>query len=198
MAGSIGLTGKYADLAEKMLREITQILEGEKIPYILEGGTLLGIVRENRLLPWDNDVDLTITRPHTNRLLSVRWKMWLKGYRTRIRRIKEDSAYFKKGEPRILKVQATRFVFFKDVSLMDIFIKDLTEDRYYWTVSEKDVLKSVPRFYYENLTTVEFKGKMYSIPEKYDSYLQSRYGDWRTPQEDYDYTKDDLSILNKK
>ncbi len=198
MAGSIKLIGKYARKAEKMLYVVTKILEQEKIPYILEGGTLLGIIREKRLLPWDNDIDLTITRPYVNQLLSIRWKLWLRGYRTRIRTIKEDSVYFKKGHPRILKIQTTRFLILKDVSLMDIFIKDLVEERYYWTVSEKNVLKSAPRKYYESLTAIEFKGKTYSVPQEYDNYLQSRYGDWRTPVKDYDYIKDDLSILNKK
>lgn len=198
MAGSIKLAGKYAEKAEKMLSVVTTILEQEKIPYTLEGGTLLGIVREKRLLPWDNDIDLTITRPYVNQLLSIRWKLWLRGYRTRVRTIKADSVYFKKDHPRILKIQTTRFLFFKGVSLMDIFIKDLKEDRYYWTVSEKEVLKSTARTYYENLANIEFKGKLYSVPEKYEDYLQSRYGDWKTPVKDYDYTKDDLSILNKK
>ncbi len=197
MAGTIQLTGKYARLGEKALRDVVEILEAENIPYVLEGGTLLGIVRENRLLPWDNDLDLTITRPYTNKLLGARWKFWLKGYRTRVRKIKNDSEHFKKGDARILKIQTTRFFFFKDVSLMDIFIKDLTGDRYYWTVSEKNVLKSAPRKYYEKFTTFSFNDKLYSIPAEYDAYLQSRYGDWKTPKQTWDFTKDDLSIEQK-
>jgi hypothetical protein len=122
----------------------------------------------------------------------------LKGYRTRVRKVKGDSKHFKKGEPRILKIQTTRFFFFKDVSLMDIFIKDLVDDRYFWTVTEKEVLKSAPRHYYENFTQFSFRNKLYSIPEQYDAYLQSRYGDWRTPKQTWDLTKDDLSIESKK
>lgn len=197
MAGTIQLTGKYALLGEKALRDVVEILESENIAYVLEGGTLLGIIRENRLLPWDNDLDLTITRTFAKKLLSARWKFWLKGYRTRVRNIKQDSGHFKKGEPRILKIQTTRFFFFKDVSLMDIFIKDLVDDRYYWTVSEKNVLKSAPRKYYENFAQFNFKGKSYSVPAEYDAYLQSRYGDWKTPRQTWDFTKDDLSIEQK-
>jgi phosphorylcholine metabolism protein LicD len=197
MAGTITLTGKYAQLGEKMLQDVTAILESEKIPYVLEGGTLLGIVREDRLLPWDNDLDLTITRPHCKKLLAARWKFWLKGYRTRIRKIKSDTQHFRKGEARILKVQTTRFFLFKDVSLMDIFIKDLVDERYYWTVSEKEVLKSAPRHYYENFTQFSFRNKLYSIPEQFDAYLQSRYGDWRIAKQSWDFTKDDLSIEAK-
>jgi lipopolysaccharide cholinephosphotransferase len=194
MAGTITLTGKYVQLGEKMLHDVTGILEAEAIPYTLEGGTLLGIVREDRLLPWDTDLDLTITRMYAKKLLAARWKFWLKGYRTRIRKVKHDSKHFKKGEPRILKIQTTRFFFFKDVSLMDIFIKDLVDERYFWTVTEKEVLKSAPRHYYENFKQFKFRNKLYSIPEQFDAYLQSRYGDWRTPKQTWDLTKDDLSI----
>jgi lipopolysaccharide cholinephosphotransferase len=198
MAGIIQLTGKYAQLGEKALRDVVEVLESENIPYVLEGGTLLGIIREGRLLPWDNDLDLTITRPYGKKLLAARWKFWLKGYRTRIRTIKSDSEHFKKGDARILKIQSTRFFFIKDVSLMDIFIKDLVGDRYYWTVSEKNVLKSAPRKYYENFTQFNFNEKSYSVPAEYDAYLQSRYGDWRTPKQTWDFTQDDLSIEQKK
>jgi lipopolysaccharide cholinephosphotransferase len=197
MAGTIQLTGKYALLGEKALRDVAEILESENIPYVLEGGTLLGIVREGRLLPWDNDLDLTTTRIHAKKLLKARWKFWLKGYRTRVRKIEADSEHFRKGNVRILKIQTTRFLFFKDVSLVDIFIKDLVGDRYYWTVSEKNVLKSAPRKYYEKLTQFDFKEKLYYIPAEYDAYLQSRYGDWRTPKQTWDFTKDDLSIEKK-
>ncbi len=61
MAGSNKLTGAIAEKALKMLHDITEIMEANEIPYVLEAGTLLGIVRENRLLPWDNDMDITIT-----------------------------------------------------------------------------------------------------------------------------------------
>jgi lipopolysaccharide cholinephosphotransferase len=197
MAGTIQLTGKYAQLGEKALRDVVEVLESENIPYVLEGGTLLGIVRENRLLPWDNDLDITITREYGRKLLDARWKFWLKGYRTRVRKVKSDTAHFKKGDARIIKIQSTRFLFFKHVGLMDIFIKDLVGDRYYWTVSEKNVLKSAPRSFYENFTSFKFNDKLYSIPADYDAYLQSRYGDWKTPKQTWDFTKDDLSIEQK-
>ena len=40
--------------------EIIDLLNGKDIPYHLEGGVLLGIVRDGDLLPWDNDTDLSI------------------------------------------------------------------------------------------------------------------------------------------
>jgi lipopolysaccharide cholinephosphotransferase len=195
MAGSIQLTGKYAVIAEKMLQDVAIILEKSKIPYVLEAGTLLGIVREDRLLPWDNDVDITITREHAKKLLAIRWKFWLKGYRTRVRVFEKDTGPFKKGTPRILKIQTRKFLFFRDVSMMDIFIKDLMQDEYFWTVGvQEPVLKAAPRRFYDEHTAYPFRGKQFSVPKDYIGYLEYHYGDWKTPRKEWNYRTDDNCV----
>ena len=46
--------------ARKMLISVAELLDKNSILYHLEGGTLLGIVRDKDLLPWDNDIDISI------------------------------------------------------------------------------------------------------------------------------------------
>jgi len=192
MGGTKKLTGKYLQKALKMLYDVTEILDEHKIPYILDGGTLLGIVRENRLLPWDTDLDLAITDAYAKALFAVRWKMWMKGYRTRIRWYWKDMGPFKKGMPRLLRIQTRKFFFFKDVSLMDIFIKTRFDEEYCWVVSDKQpMLKFSPRDFYENLTQIEFIRKKYSLPSDYTGYLTYHYGDWKVVKKDWDTRLDD-------
>lgn len=198
MAGNLKLEGKLEVTARKMLKDVCRILDENEIPYTLEGGTLLGIIRENRLLPWDNDMDLTISDEHLDKLTKIRWKFWLAGYRTRIRKSKKEMPHFPKGSVRLVKIQ-TRWLIFKGVSLLDIFVKKKVEDKYYWTVGIKSpVLKSAPAHFYEDLTKRDFDGYGYSVPEKFDEYLTYRYGDWRTPVKEYDFKKDDKAIVNKE
>lgn len=198
MAGKLKLEGKLEVTARKMLKDVCSILDEVQIPYTLEGGTLLGIIRENRLLPWDNDMDLTISDEHLDKLGKIRWKFWLAGYRTRIRKSKKDMPHFPKGSVRLVKIQ-TRWLIFKGVSLLDIFVKKKVEDKYFWTVGIKSpVLKSAPSHFYDELTKYEFDGYGYSVPEKYEEYLCYRYGDWRTPVKEYDFKKDDKAIVNNK
>lgn len=45
---------------ELVLFKAIDILKALKINYWVNDGTLLGIVRENRILPWDSDVDLGV------------------------------------------------------------------------------------------------------------------------------------------
>lgn len=196
MAGKITLKGKYAKLAQKMLIDVCTFLTDSNIPYVLEAGTLLGVIRENRLLPWDNDLDLTVTEHFCDKLLKKRWKLWLKGYRTRIRRYKIKTGPFTKGEVRIIKIQTTKFFFFKDQSLMDIFIKKPIGENYYWTVSEKKpVLKSAPCHYYDRKKTYIFLNHTFLVPEDYTGYLEYHYGkNWKIPIKTWDFRTDDKCV----
>lgn len=55
----------------KLLREIDDICRRHDITYYLAGGTALGAVRNNGFLPWDDDMDLYITRENWKKLEKV-------------------------------------------------------------------------------------------------------------------------------
>lgn len=42
----------------KHFKEIKEVLDQHSIPFWLEDGTLLGAVRDGRMIPWDHDIDL--------------------------------------------------------------------------------------------------------------------------------------------
>ena len=49
-----------SDRSSDFLLEICKILFENKINYWICNGTLLGLIRENRVLPWDNDIDIGV------------------------------------------------------------------------------------------------------------------------------------------
>jgi len=192
MSGKFRLEGKTLKIAKKMLNVTVDILETCQIEYVLEAGTLLGIVREQRLLPWDNDIDITITEDFEKKMIQARWRFLLRGYNLRIRRYSKDTGPFKKGMIRIFKV---RKGIFKKYKLLDIFIKRAIDDQYYWTVASKNpVLKSVPKHFYDERTTLVWEGKAYKVPKDYEGYLECHYGDWRTPVKKWNFRTDDKSV----
>ena len=197
MSGKIKLDEKYLEKSLRLLERATTLLEKYNIPYWLEGGTLLGIIRENRLLPWDNDLDISIRSEDFDRLRRILPKFYYRGMIAKVREHKIDDPPFQKGEVRLIKVYATKYLFFKTPLVLDIFVKKKLDDQYYWVVGVKRrAKKAVPARFYDELTTVQFNNKTYSIPKLTDEYLTYRYGDWRTPVKTWNYIKDDQSIVS--
>lgn len=55
----------------QVLREVLKVLDELNIPYYMQGGTMLGAIRHEGFIPWDDDVDLGIIREDYERLLQV-------------------------------------------------------------------------------------------------------------------------------
>lgn len=56
---------------KEMLRQFDLICTRHHIPYWISSGTLLGCVRHRGFIPWDDDLDIEMLRPHYLRLLKI-------------------------------------------------------------------------------------------------------------------------------
>ena len=55
----------------EMVKVLDRICKKHNIPYFLYGGTLLGAVRHNGFIPWDDDLDVGLMRKDYQRLMKV-------------------------------------------------------------------------------------------------------------------------------
>lgn len=60
---------KIWSLEIDILKEIKKICERHNIEYFAICGTLIGAVRENGFIPWDDDIDLGMTRENANKFV---------------------------------------------------------------------------------------------------------------------------------
>lgn len=55
----------------EMLRDFSALCEKHQIDYFGCGGTLLGAIRHGGFIPWDDDIDIGMTREHYDKFLAV-------------------------------------------------------------------------------------------------------------------------------
>ena len=56
-----------------ILLEFADFCDRNNLKYYLSGGTMLGAIRHNGFIPWDDDVDVLMPRPDYEKLM-VKWK----------------------------------------------------------------------------------------------------------------------------
>lgn len=187
--------------ARKMLFCSTDFLNKYDIPYFLEGGTLLGIVRDGDLLPWDHDVDISIRYQDAEKFDRHRWKFYLKGYRVTCRRGIQSYGPIKPNDYRIFKMKPLGFAFLKmfipslaeKMVVLDIFVKTDDETHTYWQSMGK--ILRVDKSHYEKSEPVYLKGKVLNAPNNYKGYLTAKYGDWSIPVKEWLCKEDEKAIV---
>ena len=55
----------------KLFKEIVDICDRHDIPYYMAGGTLIGAVRHKGFIPWDDDMDIMMTRKNWIKFIEV-------------------------------------------------------------------------------------------------------------------------------
>ena len=55
----------------KMLKATIEFFEQNNLNYYISAGTLLGAVRHQGFIPWDDDIDIAMTRPEYNKLIKI-------------------------------------------------------------------------------------------------------------------------------
>lgn len=71
-----------------LLKEFHKLCKENDIKYSLHAGTLLGAIREKGFIPWDDDIDVALTREEYNKLLET-LKRRGKEYRASVQRIRK-------------------------------------------------------------------------------------------------------------
>ena len=193
MAYKITLSKKNKEIAESLLLDVAKSLDILSVKYWLEGGTLLGIKRESRLLPWDNDLDLSINSSEVSKIDDLIMNLKSKNLRVRVRKFDNTTEFFNKGDIRIIKIRNKRFFnLLKGSVCLEIFVKYPKKENTYWMIG--NTIKNVPSKYYAKLQSIKFKDYLFSIPMLTEEYLTYRYGDWKKVVKEWNTFTDDKAL----
>jgi phosphorylcholine metabolism protein LicD len=190
---------KNVDTSVRVLRDVVKTLDEFGIAYYLDFGTLLGAMRHDGFIPWDDDIDISLVNPEDypkmEKVLSHIKKecnhrvypfTFLQSRNTRKRRgnvvYHESVPFAQDDELQILKIRTNRFWKLGRGNVnMDIFCKYTYEDQLCW-LAEGKLNKVSPEFLNEGFKQIDFYDISCTIPAGYDTYLTALYGDWKTPQ----------------
>jgi hypothetical protein len=162
--------------AAKALKEAKNILDGFGVSFFLRQGTCLGAIRENDLLPWDDDVDIgSIIGFHglTEKSLdSIIDAFRDHGFLARIDRMGVS--------PYIPLVKYSTRIDWQCYKVVDNCI------------IQYPFLKS-PLSLFTELKEITFLEETFLVPNPPEEYLRLKYGeDWKTPKKPGEFEEDVL------
>ena len=185
-----------------ILRILVSVLNKYNIAYYLDFGTLLGAVREKELIPWDDDIDISLLNKNDyekipNLVKEIKNKYKLRTYlftfkSSRERRIingnkiyEEKIKFTDDNNYQILKIRNNRFwIFGRGNVNIDVFFKYHQGDNLFWLADGKSN-KISNNIINDELIKIKFYDIQCTIPKNYDEYLTTIYGDWKTPNKDW-------------
>jgi hypothetical protein len=169
MLGGKSKPGMPLKSAEAALRDLHDLMTKNGVSIFLISGTLLGVMREGRILGHDKDIDVGVIGSETAELIRSA--------------IKKSGLFELQYIPSsdLIKVRHRTGV------VIDIFFHYVEGDEVWhgshlhqW-VNSKWWAGEEPAF-----ITVDYAGRSLLIPGKWELYLEENYGNWRVPQVKYD------------
>ena len=189
-----------SDNKEEVFLITTQILKENEINYWVCNGTLLGIIRDSRLIPWDLDIDLAVLgiteREKIVGLLEKSKYELIDGgnssdYITFLyQNVKVDINFFIQRSGllsslwRVTKDKGLSFQLIRLITKLRIKIPKLS---LFWKLEGY----KIPVDYIFPLSTIIYNGHKIAIPNRPQDTLEYTYGPtWHIPKPDYDWRKE--------
>jgi hypothetical protein len=149
------------------LIDINTVCKKLNVPCWLQDGTLLGLIRDGKLIPWDNDADMGCHEDNWNNEVSE---------------LLQELGFTVENRKGI----GPRYT--RDKNAIDIFLHR-TEPNGVWSWSafrgRIEYRFDVPPF---GLKEMIFWNENFLVPENPEKWLEIKYGtEWRTPRRNWNY-----------
>ena len=164
-------------IAFENLKIVLSILEKKHVRVSIAYGTLLGIIRDNDFIDWDEDIDLCILAEDVELFKNSLWDLKKEGFEL-IRSDRCDHLFSIKRNDEYI-----------DFYIMEKLSQEIRSDLGDGFILEKHLV---------NLIKFSFKNIYVPIPEQYKEYLYLTYGDWLTPVKYANFNLSKFQIFKQK
>ena len=195
----VQLTGKNYTIGKKLLLDATDIMNEAGIDYSLDSGTLIGIVRDGDLIPWDDDIDFCIPDRDMDKFLGLLNEFRKRGYwvSERYMRYSLEGVWTTKNLQAI-KIRNKDWGFIRGRVKADFNFRYKHENEYFWYMLGADHICKSDQKYYDSCEEIDYENRSVKVPAHYKAFLTEKYGDWQTPDKNYSVKTDDRMAIDYK
>jgi len=164
---AVGGTRQKQKALIELLLSLTKLFNKHEIAYWLDYGTLLGAVRHNGFIPWDDDLDIGVLNKDRDKIKQII-----------IENLDSSYKIYDSGEhEKFLKFE--KYYGTNRVSI-DIFTYSDYNGKLQGTFFPSSIVynKPFPKEAIFPLSKITFEGIEYSVPKEYHLYLKKNYGEY--------------------
>lgn len=181
--------------SEYFMFEICKLLEENHISYYIDHGTLLGIIRDEALIPWDKDIDLAVLIEDKEKIETM-LKSYLNNFIHPLCKTNNWKYKIEKEDIIIEGIKETLFIelqifndsiFKEDEVALDLMFRYKRDSTIYWGVCGK-YLKAPINICFPT-SQIVYKNYSINVPNDKIEYLSNLYGDWQKPIKNWTYDK---------
>jgi len=205
---------KNSDAMIELFRIVAKVLNRHNIKFYLDFGTLIGAMRDGKLIPWDDDMDISLVDekdfeklPQVVKEINRRYF-----YHATVHTFKHSQEVYEASEKMYVKPSKLKFTNSENIqiaivktnrkwipnkgnAIIDIFCKYKYQNSLYWMAFGKEY-KMLYKPLKKGFNEIEFYGVKCLVPIAFDEYLTNHYKDWKTPNKNWKQS-DSNAMLDK-
>jgi hypothetical protein len=179
---------RQGQTAVDLLLMLSDNLKLHDVPHYIDAGTLLGVYRDNALIPWDDDLDFSVNADHLTHTIKVLEQQLPKmleitGVTWTLHQYINQQTY---GAVPIGAIRALKLLPDDDSGVfpgIDFFVKYIQGEHMDYCLASRGF--RMPSNHFSHMQNHTFAGGEVYLPNAVEAYLEGHYGDWQTPQENW-------------
>lgn len=195
----------------KSIKKIASVLDSNNVNYWLTGGALLGMIRDQKLIPWDDDVEIGLWKKDRETVANLFGQFKEEGFEIDINKIDKVGLHLPDGldykirliffsidKEYAVRVKLARSnirklaTFYRNIYNTKSLIHNLIT-KFNWDSNKSTKIHtaskyrySIPVSYFESIVKLSFYETYINIPKNPEKYLEYRYGSsWKTPSKSW-------------
>tara|TARA_R110002153_G_scaffold136036_1_gene285814 strand:+ start:13500 stop:14399 length:900 start_codon:yes stop_codon:yes gene_type:complete len=179
---------RQGQTAVDLLLMLSENLKLHHVPHYIDAGTLLGVYRDNALIPWDDDLDFSVDANHLTQTIKVVEQLLPKMFEITdvtwtLHQYINQQTY---GAVPIGAIRALKLLPNDESGVfpgIDFFVKYIHGEHMDYCLASRGF--RMPSRHFSKTKSHTFAGGEVYLPNHVEAYLNGHYGDWQTPQKEW-------------